>query len=223
VITYETKQNFAAIGKRLRCIREHLSLTRLQIQNKYGLSAETLKSWESGKIGLTAKGLDRCLEIYRIEKIVLSREWVITGNGLDPRLSAEIARIPIESKGKPASGTLGDFDLALKEVTFFRELSPEAVVMQISDNDMQPFYSPGDYVGGRYEVGLENWNESLGKDCIVLAESGEVYIRRLAKNNKNEFVLTLHNPHWGGAYEPVIVGLKIAKIAPIIWHRRLKS
>lgn len=223
MLTYDTKHNYAAIGKRLRCIREHLGLTRLEIQNKYALSSETLKSWESGKIGLTAKGLDRCLEIYRNEKIVLSREWVINGTGLDPRLRAEIAKIPIESKGKAASATLGDFDLALKEVTFFRSLSPESVVMQVSDDDMQPYYGPGDYVGGRYETGIKNWNEALGKDCIILAESGEVYIRRLARNHRNEFVLTLHNPNWGGAYEPVITGVKIAKIAPIIWHRRLKN
>lgn len=212
-----------SIGTRLSSIRKHLSLTRQEIQDKYGLSAETLKSWESDKVALTAKGLDRCLEIYRNEKLVLSKEWIITGEGLDPRLTAEIAKIPVNAKDYPNNETLNDFDLALKEVVFFRNLTPESVVMQVSDDDMRPFYAPGDYVGGRYESDKDQWNQNLGKDCIILATSGDVYIRRLAKNQKNQFILTLHNPHWGGAYEPVIAGVDILKIAPIIWHRRLKN
>ncbi len=210
------------IGKRLRLIREHLGLTRQDLQSKYNLSSETLKSWESGKIGLTAKGLDRCLELYKQEKIVLSKEWVVTGIGLDPRLSAAIANIQLEAKLQTNNDiAISDFDLALKEVTFFRNLSSAAVVMQVSDNDMQPFYSPGDYVGGRYEVGIENWDKFVGKDCIISDTAGYVYIRRLAKHASGQFVLTLHNPYWSGAADPVIISVDIEKIAPIIWHRRL--
>ena len=77
-------------SERLEYIRKKIRLTRTNIEKRYGLSAATLKFWEKGK--LSEKGLKRCIDIYRKEGVILSKEWIMTGNGLPPKLAINVGK-----------------------------------------------------------------------------------------------------------------------------------
>ena len=62
-------------GERLKYIRERLvKLSRAEVQNKYGLSQDTLAAWENEKINITEKGIDRCIKMYNAENLIFSKE-----------------------------------------------------------------------------------------------------------------------------------------------------
>ncbi|MCD8524329.1 MAG: helix-turn-helix domain-containing protein [Gammaproteobacteria bacterium] len=81
-------------GERLKYIRERLvKLSRAEIQEKHGLSQDTLAAWENGKIKITEKGIERCIKIYNAENLLFSKEWLLTGEGLNPNFSFELIDI----------------------------------------------------------------------------------------------------------------------------------
>lgn len=110
--------------------------------------------------------------------------------------------------------------LMMKEAEFFKNTTKNTIVLLITDQEMLPFYAPGDYIGGRLQ-GKERVDEFLGKDCIIMIKSGSQYFRRLSKSSTDgSYNLVCLNPIWGSTLEPVIFDVDIEYIAPVIWHRR---
>jgi transcriptional regulator with XRE-family HTH domain len=208
-------------GGRLKYIREKLlKLTRADIQKKHSLSPDTLAAWENGKNPLTEKGLERCIGIFSNENLIVSREWLLTGEGLDPALSFDLNRYFTQMTTRQPDEKLNDTILLAKEIEFFRSLSSDSVTGLIANEDMLPLYARGDHVGGRFLYG-DNIEACIGKDCIVHTKDGATYIRRVSKNADNKtYNLSCLNPSWSGSPEPVIFGVDIDCAAPIIWHRR---
>lgn len=208
-------------GERLKYIRERLvKLSRAEIQEKHGLSQDTLAAWENGKIKITEKGIERCIKIYNAENLIFSKEWLLTGEGLNPNFSFELNRYFKTFPSEWESPQIDDHFLIAKEIEYFRSLTPNSVTALISSDDMLPLYSPGDYVGGRLKNQKE-LEDCVGKDCIIKTKDQATYIRRLAKGkDKKHFNLVCINPHWKGNAEPVIYNVEIQSAAPIIWHRR---
>ncbi|MFN7097065.1 MAG: helix-turn-helix transcriptional regulator [Gammaproteobacteria bacterium] len=210
----------ATPGQRLKYIRNMLRLTRAYLHEKYNLSTDSLNAWESGKLKLTPKALDRCIKIYNKEGIFVSKNWILTGEGLAPKLSISIAnyfQTPTpDSQGNFAD--LTDDELILREVDFFKQTTPNAVVMLVSNDEMLPLYEAGDYVGGRFQSS-DFIHSCLGKDCIIETLDGEKYFRRLSAILPNGLCnLSCLNPN--DNLEPVLFNIKVAMIAPVIWHRR---
>lgn len=209
-------------GQRLTYIREKLlRLSRSAVHKKYGLSPDTLAAWEKDKVQITEKGISRCIKIYNAENVIVSREWILTGEGLDPNFSFELNRY---FKNLPTGKTDKEVDdniLLAQEIEHFRSLASNSVTALVPNEDMLPIYSQGDHVGGRlrYEKEIE---DCIGKDCIVKTKDGATYIRRVSKNPNGEgYNLVCLNPEWDGNPEPVIFNVDIECAAPIIWHRRL--
>ena len=209
-------------GERLKYVREKLlKLSRADIQKKYGLSPDTLAAWESGKINVSEKGIDRCIKVYNAENLIVSREWLLTGEGLSPNFSFDLNRyfatLPTDESSKQE---VDDTLLVAKEIDFFRSLSSNSITALVPGEDMLPVYSRGDHVGGRFRFG-KDINSCIGKDCIVKTRDDAVYIRRVAKNpSSNQYNLVCLNPTWDGNPEPVLFNIEIKCAAPIIWHRR---
>jgi transcriptional regulator with XRE-family HTH domain len=214
------KLKLSTPGERLKYIRELLRVTRAYINEHYGLSADTLTAWENGKSKLTEKGLTRCMEIYRQEGVVLSRSWILTGDGLDPKLSVTLGKYFNSSVPTESAETVDDHELMYREAEYFKNSAPNSVIMIVSSSDMLPLYSPGDFVGGRFRFN-EDIAECVGKDCIIQTVNGERYFRRLALGNSpKKYNLVCLNPAWGGNPEPVLFDFDIQSVAPVIWHRR---
>lgn len=212
------------IGDRLKHIREKLlKVSRAKICDKYGLSPDTLTSWEHGRVNISSKGVDKCIDIYGQENIVISREWIITGKGQKPKMSLDPAFYESHAEIEYIDDGNNDTLLLLSEIEYFRSLSKNTIVAQISRTDMLPLYDRGDHVGGRLRYG-KDIESCIGKDCIVKTTSGALYIRRIAKDESGrDYNLVCLNPVWNGNPEPVLFNVKIECAAPIIWHRRMET
>lgn len=214
------KSQLSTPGERLKYIRELLRVSRAYISERYGLSADTLTAWENGKSKLTEKGLMRCMEVYRQEGVVLSKSWILTGEGLDPKLSVALGKYFNSSEPTETSEVVDDHELMYLEADYFKNSAQNSVIMIVSNADMLPLYSPGDFVGGRFRF-HKNIAECIGKDCIIQTISGERYFRRLALGNTpKKYNLVCLNPAWGGNPEPVLFDVEVESVAPVIWHRR---
>lgn len=216
----KTPKTLKTPGQRLQYIRSLVRVSRAYLEKTYGLSAETLKVWEYDKTSLTENGLKRCMDIYRTEGVLVARNWILTGEGLAPKLAINVNRIFEDIAEEQAGKPLDDEMLMLKEADYFKNLSPQSVIMLVTTEEMLPFYAPGDYVGGRFKS-KKQLEEAIGKDCIVQTKQGDRFFRRLVKNTTNDgYNLVCLNPAWGGSLEPVLYDINIEWAAPVIWHRR---
>lgn len=209
------------IGDRLKYIRENLlKLSRADVQKKYGISPDTLAAWENEKVNISIKGVERCIKFFNAENLIVSKEWILTGEGLNPKFSFDLNRYFNTLPTNEADETLDDNILIAKEIDFFRSLTTNSITGLIASEDMLPTYSRGDYVGGRFRYGKEI-DLCIGKNCIIKTKDGATYIRRVAKNPSGKgYNLVCLNPEWDGNPEPVIFSVEIECAAPIIWHRR---
>lgn len=211
------EKEYMTPGQRLRHIRSIFHLTRSYLQEKYGLPEVTLKSWENGTTTLSISGAKRCVEAYRNEGIIVSEEWILQGIGLDPKTAISVGHyftVPTD-KDLPIEN---DEILMIKDAQAFKESHSSAVIMIVSNDDMRPFYWPGDYVGGRLRYG-KDIDLLINKDCIVYLQNGEHFFRRLIKNSLGNYNLTCLNPNETTS-EPVLYNINIDSAAPVIWHRR---
>lgn len=223
-------------SQRLKALRNMARLTRDEIEAKHALSAATLKAWENGMAPITEKGIRRCIDIYRKEGVLLTRDWVLEGKGLPPQISVEIGRYfasmhdyplhPLrpeqynsakETDTKP-NYVVDDQVGMVREASYFKELYKDAVLMIVADEDMGPVYQPGDYIAGKFRYGADV-AAVLGSDCIVRLSSGEDILRRVFKGQmKDRYNLACINPT-PTAQAPILFDMEILAAAPVIWHR----
>jgi len=217
------KNILGSVSERLKRLRKTLNLSRSFLSKKYGLSPDTLKSWENNQSNITKKGLEKCIDIYGNEGLLVSQEWLLTGKGLEPKTLLNINQYLKQQESGLEQESINDEILLIQEADFFKSLSKNSVVIMVTNNDMLPFYQPGDYVGGRFNQN-KNIESIIGSNCIVKIDS-KILIRRLTKNESGGVNLITTNPYYGSLSEPVIYDLEIEpnKIAPILWHRRLSS
>jgi DNA-binding transcriptional regulator YiaG len=220
----------ATPAQRLKYVRQLARLSRPYLEEKHQLPEATLKVWENSQSRITPKGLNRCIDIYRKEGVVLSKEWVMTGEGLSPQLSVGIGNYLASDLHYPfPEQRLRDADDAffpkddnicmLREASFFKESYADTVVLIVADNDMWPTYQAGDYVGGCFRRG-KAVTEALQRDCIVRLKNGEKILRRLFKSKRNKcYNLMCVNP-MPEAEQPIMFNVEIECAAPVIWHRK---
>lgn len=203
-------------GNRLKYIRSLLRVSRAYLQEKYGLPEVTLKSWENGTSKLSKSGTEKCIEIYRNEGMIVSENWILEGIGLNPKATASIGNYFATPTDKDLP--LEDDEISMiREANLFKENHPNAVIMIVSNDDMRPFYKPGDYVGGKMRYN-NDLSAAVNHDCIIYLKNGERFFRRLIKGNANNYNLTCLNPN-ENTCEPVLYNVEIESAAPIIWHR----
>jgi hypothetical protein len=212
----EKKRELATPGERLKYIRSLLRVTRAYLQEKYALPEVTLKSWENGTTNLTQAGVKRCVEIYLNEGMIVSEDWIMEGIGLDPTASVKVSHYFATPTDKELPSE-DDEVCMFRDANTFKESHPAVVVMVVSNDDMRPFYKPGDYVGGKMRFG-DAIDTAINKDCIIHLKNGERFFRRLIKSHKEGYNLTCLNPNETTA-EPVLYDVELEGAAPVIWHR----
>lgn len=219
-----TSRSLNTPGERLRYVREELlnNISRAKLHKKHGVSEDTLKFWE-GCDHLGKNALQACINLYLNENIILTEEWIAEGKGVCPKVYLDLSRYFNEQRAPYENNKVHDEILLLKEIDFFKNSSPNAVVYLVKDESMLPFYAPKDYVGGRFRVGKESIKHCRNKDCIVEIKSGEKLFGRLLQNQAGSaYNLACLNPLWGApsAPPPVLFNIDVVCAAPIIWHRR---
>lgn len=183
---------------RLRFLRSLTGLTRAEIENKYTLPEITLKKWETGKMPLSEKGINKCLEIYRSENIITNKNWLRSGEGVMPTFYQS------ETDDE-------------KSLEYFKNLYPSCIIHNIPNNDMLPKYSKNEVViGSIYEQEYKNLNN---RDCIVSLNKNEeeiILLRKLLVNEDKTINLLCTNPEND---EAMIFDVQVNFIAPVMWHK----
>lgn len=216
-MTTDILSNLTHPGERLKYIRDYmLRVSRSYITEKYHVPQVTLKAWELGTTKISITNLQKCIEIYRSEGLIISQDWVLYGKGLEP-VSVSVVNNYFSNPSDEEIASEDDEILMLQDLNMFKQNRVNVLTMMVSSDEMRPFYKPGDYIGGKMRD-LALINDLANKDCIVILTSGAQIFRRLFINMAGQYNLTCLNPNENTA-EPVLFNVEIQKIAPVVWHR----
>lgn len=202
-------------GRRLKMTRTLAGLSRKDLEDKYGISMHTLQSWELGRNPLTDKAASKLVEIFHSTGVSCSMQWLLEGAGKSPTL-LESEFTPYPPLDQDIAPLLEKENTLQKEIDFFRTNNPNAIVIMVSDDTMEPRYAEGDFVGGTQYIIPQKINECVGHDCIIETSEG-TFFRRLMKR-KNGYALVCLNAQTE-AEDPVVFAKHILAATPIIWHR----
>jgi hypothetical protein len=223
--------------QRLKYIRTDIvRLSRQHIQEKYGLSATTLKAWENGVAKLTIDGLEKCRNIYCQEGLPLEKNWLLPKP--DTMLHASVLALARYKNYQQRIETLDDSNLfrlkdahyllpylqedaicIVREASIFKELYPDAVILVVTGDEMLPKFRAGDYVGGRLRYGHEI-ETTLNRDCIVRLADGRDVLRCIVRgHNKDRYNLGVLNFSARTEEAAALFDIEIIAAAPVIWHR----
>jgi transcriptional regulator with XRE-family HTH domain len=210
-----------ACGKRIKTARLLAGLSRKEIEEKFFISASTLQAWEIGKNPLNEKNAKKLIDIFKSVALICSSEWLLFGIGTPPQTFSELQQAhKLQDKGEII--TWDDEISIQKEIVFFSNVNKDVAIVIVTDDGMEPFYSPGDYVGGKKRFS-GHINSTIGMNCIVQLKDQSIYIRKINKCQKiGLFNLFCNNPKTQ-VPEPVIFGVDLIFAAPIIWHRKNES
>ena len=196
--------------------------TRKQFEKKHDISANTLQGWEQGKNPLSKKGAHRIVESLKQEGLICSVEWLLTGNGMPPRsyesLHSGIEATTLDNQTL-VEQNLKEEELIYKEVQLFKQNNPNAIVISITDNAMEPYFTCGDYLGG-IRVTNTKIDQYINQLCIVELENNLILPRFLQKSpTEGRYTVSSTNPK---ATTPPLnyYNTKVIAIAPIIWQRK---
>lgn len=215
-------------GVRLKRLRNLTGLSRQDIEDKYKIPANTLRSWEDGlNTGLTEQGAKRMLIALRGENIRCSIGWLLNGTGNSPEGIAsnlfQDNQIHYDNRSSTTLSPIKEENKNIQiEISTFCNLHTNATFLEITDDGMEPFYQNHDYVAGiMYHD--DNILEAVGKNCIIETKSGETYVRQLRLGKKSgHFNLICLNTQTTSE-EPAIYDVKLAYAAPVLWHRIKKA
>jgi transcriptional regulator with XRE-family HTH domain len=212
---HNTQDNPMNIGRRLKTARSLAGISRKDLESKYGISMHTLQSWELGRNPLPEKAASKLVEVLHEVGVSCSIQWLLNGYGKSPSLvNSDFVPYPINDKN--IAPLLQGENTIQKEIDFFKLNNPNAVVIMVSDDTMEPTYAMGDFVGGTQYMTQADIEQCSGLDCIIDISEG-TFFRRLLKR-KNGYALVCLNAETE-LEEPVIFSKKILAATPIIWHR----
>ena len=202
------------IGRRIKTARNLAGISRKDLET-HGISMHTLQSWELGRNPLTEKAASKLVEIFHTTGVSCSAQWLLEGSGKSPSLlGSEFT--PYPAINKDIAPLFSQENTIQKEIEFFKTNNPNAIVIMVSDDTMEPTYSKGDFVGGIQYMNASDIDECVGHDCVIEISDG-IFFRRLMKR-KNGYALVCLNAQTE-IEDPVIFSKKILAATPIIWHR----
>ncbi|AWN75265.1 XRE family transcriptional regulator [Legionella anisa] len=210
----KVNEDSSAMGHRIKRARMLAGLSRKDLEEKHGISIHTLQSWELGRNPINKTKAGTLIEILHQYDVTCSIDWLLEGIGKGPSV------IENEFQNYPSlADTIGDLiaseQAIQKEIDFFKTNNPNAVVIRVSDDSMEPEYKVGDIVGGIKFINQEK-NQCVGHNCIVETTEG-IFFRRLIKS-EDKYLLVCNNNRTSVS-DPVISPNLILSIAPVIWHR----
>lgn len=209
------KSDPVARGRRLKTVRLMAGLTRSRLEEKHGVSASTMQSWESAKAGgLTERGLNRIIPILQEEGIYCSAEWLYYGVGKPPHPTT-----PEVKEDEITYPVLPEDKAIIQELLTFRQLNPLAIDFVVTDDGMLPHYSSGDYVAGRRRKGSDI-DIILNRPCIVETTDNEVILRYLKRGSTpSRYTLVCTNLDTS-VEKSTIYDQRLLSAAVVSWHRR---
>lgn len=210
-----TESTPQARGKRLRVARMMTGLPRKGFEEKYGISASTIQSWEAAKAGgLTKRGVERVLSVLQQEGIFCTADWLLHGIGTPAQSTGRVPQIREET---PTYRT--EEEGIAQELQAFRALNIETMDMVVMDDGMEPYYCKDDYVAGK-AYAKESMKEAIGRDCIVVTADNQTLLRRVKKGmHPGRYDLICVNIDTTVPYY-ALMDVELRSAAPVIWQRK---
>lgn len=206
-------------GRRLRMMRALTGFSRQEIYDQLGIATSTMDTWESGRIELTEKSADRVSKSFKKIGIYCSPEWLLTGNGLPPRMMSDVERSMLSDKARkdedsdnedkcsPDIPTFLDENIR-RELNFFLNLHKGAIFHVMEGNFLNSRFKKGDCVAG-----IPGKTRLLeGKIILAVTDDKRTLPCRLIKSDVNTCRVSFGS-------NKAVEDLHIIKAAEIIWHR----
>jgi transcriptional regulator with XRE-family HTH domain len=200
-------------ANRIRFVRSLTKLSRGDFEAKYGINRNTIKAWEHGVNILTEKSAQILSQAIHAEGFSCTPEWLIFGNGEEPRPMAK-------DDENTLLNSINDQSKIIYEADYFKRNNSSSIVYMITDKSMYPHFTCGDYVGGIKKSISTSLEDLINALCIFTLSEEIVLVRKFLLSNNKEVILYPTNP----AYSPDITSLaNIVSIAEIIWHRKIAT
>lgn len=177
-------------GLRLRSIRDKIKFSRLQFEEMTGMSASTLKAFESGERDLSSSKARLFSNLFSsLFTQILGNDSYETSfdyifHGKQPK------NLELENLGFHSNDTL-DIE---KEIGNFTA-NPSFIVLKIQDDLMSPFYKKGDIVVGRKITAENQFSLYQGYICIVEPLKGDTVLRKIIKAETRKITSCILNIH----------------------------
>jgi transcriptional regulator with XRE-family HTH domain len=204
-------------GLRIRAIREKLKLSRLQFEEMTGMSASTLKAFESGERDLSSSKARLFSNLFSsLFTQILGNDSYETSfdyifHGLQPEtLELDISGIPSNDA----------FDIE-KEIGNFT-INPSFIVLKIKDDLMFPIYKKEDIVVGRKITAENQFSLYRGYICILEPLKGETILRKIIKAEARKITSCILNTHVDQSVD-VFEEIEVRCIAQPIRHWHLSE
>jgi phage repressor protein C with HTH and peptisase S24 domain len=204
-------------SERLKAVRKFLRIPRQAMFERYNIPSVSLKAWENGTLKPSKPTLEKCIEAYKQEGILISEEWLLHGKGLPPKPLFQLNQYFSTPKEDNLDNELDDEISMLLDIEHFKKRHKNAVALIVSNDDMHPYYRCGDYVCGKLRYG-DDIKSAVNKDCIIHLKNGDVFFRRVIQDKEGRYNLISLNP-WGTTDSPVLYNVDIEALAPVILHR----
>lgn len=210
-------------GLRLKKARLMAGYTRQTLEDKYGISLNTLQAWEQGKAPLTLKGAEKIVKALKKSGVHCTTDWLLNGKSEPPKLIDMEQIQTLENNDIKLLNSdfiqWNDGTAILREIESFRAFNPNSSVIIVMDDGMLPFYSIGDYVGGKRKLG-NKIDEYIGTHCIIETKDGLTMVRKLGAGKfNNTYTLSCIHP-MTTISSPTLYDVELASVAPVIWHRK---
>lgn len=207
---------------RVRTIRGMLRMTVAEFANLLNYATPTITQWEKNPLnGLSEKGARNIIEVLKGTEVVCDLNWLLHGQGIPPFIRSEnqvIAKYQQELLS--LSSGIDSITYTNNEIERFRTFVPNAVIMEVPDDSMEPLYSAGEFVGGK-ELRDKALQQALGKVCIVKVSENQTLLRKLFKDEKNPEKYRLACVNQRAAVETVLSNVNVLGAAPVarIWRK----
>lgn len=204
-------------GKRIRSLRDKVNLTRLQFEEVTGVSASTLKSFESGDRDLT---LSRARLFSNLFSGLFTQ---ILGND-----TYETSFEFIFHGRKPKNLELGNLGFHTDDTVLIQDeinaftTNPSFNVLKVQDDLMAPFYKEGDIVAGRKITAENQFTLYQGYVCIMESLTGDIFLRKVIKANKRKVTSCILNTHIS-QYTDIFEEIEVRSIAQAVRHWHLSE
>ncbi|MFT4060382.1 MAG: helix-turn-helix transcriptional regulator [Legionella sp.] len=204
------RELYKIVGERLKSVRMQLGFSRREFADKCGFSAATLQAWEDGRYPVPQKSMVKYVKTLFDCGLITSPEWFIKGEGLPPR---PVNKLSLDS--------IAEKDAILREINFFETENKNPIITVITDDSMLPFFSIGDYVGGKLISGdyAERYIDTF---CIIHLASGETLVRKLRPGSEEGHFNLISTNLDTNAPSAFLLNCEIVQLAQVIWHRKVE-
>lgn len=136
-----------ARAERLKRVRRMAGYSRDEFAKAAGVHPSSVSFWENvTHKGLSEAGARKAVAAVAKAGVICTSHWLMRGTGTPPYITGF----------SPATAPASDSSLPILQ-SYFDEIEifkskPQAVVLEVPDNSMEPFFTKGDTVGGFWQT-----------------------------------------------------------------------